>query len=107
RKIKCKARIIATGDDFVQIKGEHICINDDRIIVRDVQYEMRQLLEVRSLGDLRVVPTRVWRNVKDEIVREHEKGAGLKILAKSKGIGIVKRCRNDANGGDVFRAIET
>ncbi|ETM97459.1 hypothetical protein PPTG_24946 [Phytophthora nicotianae INRA-310] len=32
---------------------------------------MLQLLELRSLGSLGVLPGRVWRDVKDEMIREY------------------------------------
>ncbi|KAE9048252.1 hypothetical protein PR001_g459 [Phytophthora rubi] len=70
--LKCKARLICGEDGFFHIKG---------IIPaspRDVQDEMRQLLELRSLGDFRVVPGRVWRNVRDEMLRLYGESSGLR-----------------------------
>ncbi|KAE9324044.1 hypothetical protein PF008_g17209 [Phytophthora fragariae] len=105
--LKCKARLICGEDGFFQIKGGHTCVTDDRINSRDVQDEMRQVLELRGLEDLRVVPGRVWRNVRYEMIRLYGESSGIRIITKTEGIGIVKRCRIDANGGDVFLLIET
>ncbi|ETM98559.1 hypothetical protein PPTG_24587 [Phytophthora nicotianae INRA-310] len=68
---------------------------------------MRQLLELRSLGDLRVLPGRVWRDVKDEMIREYGERSGLRFLPKQEAIGVIRRCRDAATGADAFRAIET
>ncbi|ETM01636.1 hypothetical protein F441_01928 [Phytophthora nicotianae CJ01A1] len=66
---KCKARQTCRDDGTVHIKGDHVCVTGDDVIARDVQEEMRQLLELQSLGNLRVLPGRVWRDVKDEMIR--------------------------------------
>ncbi|KAJ8524453.1 hypothetical protein ON010_g16665 [Phytophthora cinnamomi] len=105
--IKYRVQLFCTDDGFTQIKGEHTCNNEDSITARDVQDEMHQLLELRSLGDLRVVPGWVWRTGRDDMIKPYGTGAGLRIIGKTEGIDITKRCRNDASGGDVFRAIET
>ncbi|ETO67720.1 hypothetical protein F444_15379 [Phytophthora nicotianae P1976] len=47
---KCKARLTCHDDGTVHIKGDHVCVTGDDVIARDVQEEMRQLLELQSLG---------------------------------------------------------
>ncbi|KAE8911465.1 hypothetical protein PF005_g27467 [Phytophthora fragariae] len=41
------------------------------------------------------------------MLRLYEESSGLRIITKTEGIGIVKRCRIDAYGRGVFRLIET
>ncbi|ETL93091.1 hypothetical protein L917_08672 [Phytophthora nicotianae] len=68
---------------------------------------MRLHLELRRLGELRVLLGRIWRDVKDEMIRKYGERSGLRFLPKREAIGVIRRCRDAATGGDAFRAIET
>ncbi|ETI57333.1 hypothetical protein F443_00358, partial [Phytophthora nicotianae P1569] len=74
--------------------GEHVCVTGDDVIARDVQEEMLQLLELRSLGSLGVLPGRVWRDVKDEMIREYGERSGLRFFPKREAIGVIRRLQS-------------
>ncbi|KAG1686543.1 hypothetical protein DVH05_006445 [Phytophthora capsici] len=103
RTTSCKARLICQESGRAHLKGNHLCVTHDEIVSRGVQEEMRQLLEIRSQADLGILSGRVWSNVRDEMISQYGQFSGLRFLPKT---DIIKRCRDEATGGDAFRAIE-
>ncbi|KAJ8552352.1 hypothetical protein ON010_g10194 [Phytophthora cinnamomi] len=91
---------------FILFRGEHTCTAVVTARARDGTHEMTELIPKKAVEDLVATATAVWEWARQEMITRYGRGSGLNLIKKRVGRDLAYRTRDDATGGDAFRAIE-
>ena len=87
----CKARLVVKEDGEIIEKENHTCrvpskdINT-RCNLRNVEEEMKVMMEEKCIEDQSIVPNRIWQACRDEIYQKYGK-EGLKMVPQGAAVG--------------------
>lgn len=108
RSTGCRARLFVTSDGVSTLQNQHLCqeTRSPSVSEEDVREEMRLKIERRATTELRVPPARLCEETRDAFRLSHGNRNSLHIFRRAEAISLIRRVRNELNGGDVIRAIE-
>jgi hypothetical protein len=106
----CRAGLTSYADGTCVVTKSHTCrqheaARNEEISRIDCTEEVREALEDKAIENLRLLPRRAYKEVRDAMVRKYGSRVLLDLPSKAASIGIVQRARQDLTGGDALREV--
>jgi hypothetical protein len=108
--VYCRAGLTSHEDGTCVVIKSHTCreheaARNEEISRIDCTEEVREALEDQAIKNLRQLPRRVFKDVKEAMVKKYGRRVLLDLPSKAAAIGIVQRARQDLTGGDALREV--